>query len=85
MIVAGSQGFMKAHYRTFNIKSEELSPGDDYGMMREVLKRRFTRLVKENPRGASGTSRAGRSFGFAGSRADGDTGVGRRGPPIRRC
>ena len=50
MIVAGSQGFMKTHYRTFNIKSEELTPGDDYGMMREVLKRRFARLVKENPR-----------------------------------
>ncbi len=53
MIVAGSQGFMKTHYRTFNIRSEELTPGDDYGMMREVLKRRFTRLVKENPRAAS--------------------------------
>ena len=57
MIVAGSQGFMKAHYRTFNIKSEELTPGDDYGMMREVLKRRFTRLVKENPRGAAALPR----------------------------
>ena len=53
MIVAGPQGFMKTHYRTFNIKSEELTPGDDYAMMREVLKRRFTRLVKENPRSAS--------------------------------
>ncbi|MBV9519636.1 MAG: excinuclease ABC subunit UvrC, partial [Hyphomicrobiales bacterium] len=51
LIVAGSQGFMKTHYRTFNIKSEELTPGDDYAMMREVLKRRFSRLVKENPRG----------------------------------
>ncbi|MCJ2052297.1 excinuclease ABC subunit UvrC [Methylobacterium sp. J-070] len=50
MIVAGPTGFMKAHYRTFNIKSEELTPGDDYGMMREVLQRRFKRLVKEAPR-----------------------------------
>jgi excinuclease ABC subunit C len=41
---------MKQHYRTFNIKSEELSAGDDYGMMREVLRRRFSRLVKEAPR-----------------------------------
>jgi excinuclease ABC subunit C len=41
---------MKAHYRTFNIKSEDLTPGDDYGMMREVLQRRFKRLVKEAPR-----------------------------------
>lgn len=49
MIVAGSPGFMKTHYRTFNIKSEELSPGDDYGMMREVLSRRFSRLMKEFP------------------------------------
>ncbi|MEN3931235.1 excinuclease ABC subunit UvrC [Microvirga sp. W0021] len=49
MIVAGRNGFMKPHYRTFNIKSEELTPGDDYGMMREVLQRRFARLMKEFP------------------------------------
>ena len=48
MIVAGEAGFMKTHYRTYNIKSEELVPGDDYGMMREVLARRFTRLLKEH-------------------------------------
>src|SRR5215217_6909558 len=53
MIVAGQTGFMKTHYRTFNIKSEELTPGDDYGMMREVLRRRFSRLVKEAPRSPS--------------------------------
>ncbi len=47
MVVAGPQGFMKTHYRTFNIKGEELTPGDDYGMMREVLRRRFARLVKD--------------------------------------
>jgi len=47
MVVAGPQGFMKTHYRTFNIKGEELTPGDDYGMMREVLRRRFVRLVKD--------------------------------------
>ncbi|MDE2361784.1 MAG: excinuclease ABC subunit UvrC [Hyphomicrobiales bacterium] len=47
MIVAGRNGFMKPHYRTFNIKSADLTPGDDYGMMREVLRRRFSRLVKE--------------------------------------
>jgi excinuclease ABC subunit C len=53
MIVAGPAGFMKTHYRTFNIRSEELTPGDDYGMMREVLRRRFSRLLKEAPRAAS--------------------------------
>ena len=47
MVVAGPGGFMKSHYRTFNIKSEELTPGDDYAMMREVLTRRFARLLKE--------------------------------------
>ncbi|WP_084573017.1 excinuclease ABC subunit UvrC [Methylocapsa aurea] len=47
MIAAGANGFMKAHYRTFNIKGEELTPGDDYGMMREVLRRRFARLMKD--------------------------------------
>ena len=46
MIVAGAGGFMKAHYRTFNIKSTDITPGDDYGMMREVLHRRFLRLTK---------------------------------------
>lgn len=49
MIVAGEEGLSKKHYRTFNIKSEELTPGDDFGMMREVLTRRFTRLANESP------------------------------------
>jgi excinuclease ABC subunit C len=53
MIVAGPAGFMKLHYRTFNIKSEDLSPGDDFGMMREVLRRRFSRLLKEERQGES--------------------------------
>jgi excinuclease ABC subunit C len=46
-IVAGPEGFEKAQYRKFNIKAVELTPGDDYGMMREVLSRRFARMVKE--------------------------------------
>ena len=50
MVVAGRMGFSKPHYRSFNIKSEELTPGDDFGMMREVLTRRFQRLQKETPR-----------------------------------
>ena len=49
MVVAGAAGFMKTHYRTFNIKGEELTPGDDFGMMREVLRRRFSRLLRESP------------------------------------
>jgi excinuclease ABC subunit C len=47
MIVAGPDGFIKNQYRKFNIKSEGLTPGDDYAMMREVLQRRFKRLLKE--------------------------------------
>ncbi|MFV0280560.1 MAG: excinuclease ABC subunit UvrC [Rhodoblastus sp.] len=47
MVAAGVNGFMKPHYRTFNIKSTEFAPGDDFGMMREVLRRRFARLAKE--------------------------------------
>jgi excinuclease ABC subunit C len=46
-IVAGPEGFEKAQYRKFNIKTEDLTPGDDYAMMREVLTRRFARMVKE--------------------------------------
>src|SRR6185503_7042052 len=46
-IVAGPEGFEKAQYRKFNIKSEDLAPGDDYAMMREVLSRRFARLIKD--------------------------------------
>jgi excinuclease ABC subunit C len=47
MIVAGVDGFRKQHYRTFTIKSDTVAPGDDFGMMKEVLTRRFARLVKE--------------------------------------
>ena len=47
MVVAGPDGFEKGEYRKFNIKSEDLKPGDDYAMMREVLTRRFARMVKE--------------------------------------
>ncbi|HPI49489.1 MAG TPA: excinuclease ABC subunit UvrC [Hyphomonadaceae bacterium] len=47
MVVAGPEGFEKNSYRKFNIKDEELEPGDDYGMMREVMTRRFGRLKKE--------------------------------------
>src|SRR6185312_8135301 len=47
MIVAGPEGFLKNQYRKFNIKSESLTPGDDYAMMREVLERRFKRLLTQ--------------------------------------
>ncbi|AJE49010.1 excinuclease ABC subunit UvrC [Celeribacter indicus] len=49
MIVAGPEGFMKNQYRKFNIRGDELTPGDDFGMMKEVLTRRFRRLLKEDP------------------------------------
>ena len=51
MIVAGPNGFAKNQYRKFNIKDETLTPGDDFGMMREVMERRFKRLVKDHPEG----------------------------------
>ncbi|HMK71628.1 MAG TPA: excinuclease ABC subunit UvrC [Xanthobacteraceae bacterium] len=51
MIVAGPEGFRKKDYRKFNIRSAELTPGDDFAMMREVLTRRFKRLIAEAPRG----------------------------------
>ncbi len=49
MIVAGQDGFLKSQYRKFNIRGDELTPGDDFGMMKEVLTRRFKRLLKEDP------------------------------------
>ena len=49
MIVAGPEGFMKNSYRKFNIRGDDLTPGDDFGMMKEVLNRRFSRLIKEDP------------------------------------
>lgn len=49
MIVAGPEGFVKSQYRKFNIRGADLTPGDDFGMMKEVLTRRFQRLLKEDP------------------------------------
>jgi excinuclease ABC subunit C len=53
MIVAGEDGFEKAKYRKFNIKNSDITAGDDYAMMREVLSRRFSRLVKEIEQGTA--------------------------------
>jgi excinuclease ABC subunit C len=55
MIVAGAEGFEKNQYRKFNIRAADLAPGDDFGMMREVLSRRFKRLMNEAPRAMPGT------------------------------
>jgi len=49
MVVAGPDGMIKNQYRKFNIRGDELTPGDDFGMMKEVLQRRFKRLLKEDP------------------------------------
>ena len=54
MVVAGPEGFVKNQYRKFNIRSTEITPGDDFGMMREVMERRFARLVKEHGEGPEG-------------------------------
>jgi excinuclease ABC subunit C len=58
MIVAGREGFRKSQYRKFNIRSADLVPGDDFGMMREVLERRFKRLLAEAPRQADAQEEA---------------------------
>jgi excinuclease ABC subunit C len=54
MIVAGAEGFQKNQYRKFNIHTADLAPGDDFAMMREVLSRRFKRLMNEAPRAMPG-------------------------------
>ena len=51
MIVAGPDGFQKSQYRKFNIKGTDITPGDDFGMMKEVLRRRFARLGKDEEEG----------------------------------
>ena len=61
MIVAGAEGFRKKDYRKFNIRSADLTPGDDFAMMREVLARRFKRLLAEAPLLARSESRSGPS------------------------
>jgi excinuclease ABC subunit C len=53
-VVAGPEGLSKSGYRTFTIRDEDLTPGDDYAMMREVLRRRFTRLQREDAEHQSG-------------------------------
>jgi len=58
MVVAGVEGFQKGQYRKFNIRSASLTPGDDFAMMREVLSRRFKRLLAEAPRGEAGEGAA---------------------------
>jgi excinuclease ABC subunit C len=58
MVVAGPEGFQKNQYRKFNIRSADISPGDDFGMMREVLERRFKRLMAEAPRPDAGDATA---------------------------
>ncbi len=49
MIVAGPEGFIKNQYRKYDIRGDDLTPGDDFGMMKEVLTRRFKRLIKDDP------------------------------------
>lgn len=53
MIVAGAEGLLKNQYRKFNIKGVDIAPGDDYGMMREVLERRFRKLVRQPDKAAA--------------------------------
>ncbi len=60
MVVAGPEGFVKSAYRTFNIKSADLTPGDDYAMMREVLTRRFARLKRQTVAAVQSPSEDGR-------------------------
>ncbi len=55
IIVSGPDGFVKNQYRKFNIRGDDLTPGDDFGMMKEVMIRRFTRLIKEDPERTSGS------------------------------
>jgi len=73
MIVAGPEGFQKNQYRKFNIRSEDITPGDDFGMMREVLERRFKRLLSEHPRKQHAPASAQPDHADSGRANGGDT------------
>jgi excinuclease ABC subunit C len=70
MIVAGPEGFRKNQYRKFNIRSADLTPGDDFGMIREVLERRFKRLMTDSPRVEADGQAATALLGIASSEND---------------
>src|SRR5262249_58960268 len=76
MIVAGAEGFQKNQYRKFNIHTADLAPGDDFAMMRELLSRRFKRLMNEAPRAMPGAlspaPQAGAPLGVAGAPGGGN-------------
>jgi len=74
MVVAGPEGFRKNQYRKFNIRSTDLTPGDDYAMMREMLTRRFRRLLNEAPRGDGGAGGGPADAVAADGRAAADVG-----------
>ncbi|MFW6076323.1 MAG: excinuclease ABC subunit UvrC [Hyphomicrobiales bacterium] len=63
MVVAGPEGLIKGQYRRFNIRSADIAPGDDYAMMREILTRRFARLVRESGRSTAPDAPEGGSGG----------------------
>ena len=87
MIVAGPEGFVKSQYRKFNIKSADLTPGDDYAMMREVLSRRFKRLLldeAEAPKAVSDPPGLTPTVGPAGSNASASRIEPPQPPPIDR-
>jgi excinuclease ABC subunit C len=71
MIVAGTEGFVKNQYRKFNIRTD-LAPGDDYAMMREMLERRFKRLMTEAPRAADSHSAVAATVKDGDAASDGD-------------
>jgi excinuclease ABC subunit C len=79
MIVGGPEGFRKNQYRKFNIRTADLAPGDDYGMMREVLRRRFRRLLAEAPKPSP---LVGENGGDAGLDPGKPPGTGSQPPPL---
>jgi excinuclease ABC subunit C len=84
MIVAGPEGFRKRDYRKFNMRSAELTPGDDFAMMREVLERRFKRLLAEAPMPSPPAGEAGEPHeGTASARPSSSSPVFNSPPPAQ--
>jgi excinuclease ABC subunit C len=84
MVVAGPEGFRKGQYRKFNIRAAQTN--DDFAMMREVMTRRFARLMgTQSSPSLDGEGDHPQDGGGVFSEAEGYPSTSKAGPPPRRA